>query len=160
MNSEKMNTWLTLITNFGVLVGIVFLAFEVQQNTKITKAQTRDAVTQKQIEWFRTIGTDPRAAEILRKGVDANVNPEAVEALSFNFLIQSSFRMWENEYYQYEMGLFDEAEFLPRIDRWKAAISRSPGRKQVWNMSRTGYSPEFRDLIDRLYTETDSGDDT
>ncbi len=34
MDSEKLNRWLTLGANFGVLVGIIFLAIEIRQNTE------------------------------------------------------------------------------------------------------------------------------
>jgi len=158
MSTEKMNTWLTLLANVGVLVGIVFLALEIQQNTDIVKAQTRDNISQKQVEWLRDIGTDPLAMELIRRGNSGNLEPD--EVLSYSFISQSNLRMWENEYYQYKMGLFDESEFQPRIERWKAIMPQSPGRKQVWGTVRTGYSTEFRGLIDRLYEEMEVEGDT
>ena len=33
MNMDKLNQWLTLIANVGVVVGIVFLAFEIRHNS-------------------------------------------------------------------------------------------------------------------------------
>lgn len=38
---DKLNQWLTLVANFAVLLGIAFLAFEVQQNTDALHSQTR-----------------------------------------------------------------------------------------------------------------------
>ena len=38
---ERLNQWLTLIANFGVILGIVFVVIEVRQNTDIGRAQTR-----------------------------------------------------------------------------------------------------------------------
>ena len=151
MSIEKINTWLTLLANVGVLIGIVFLALEIQQNTEIVKAQTRDTVTQKQVEWLRDIGTDPLAIELLGRGMRGNLKPD--EELAYSLITQSNLRMWENEYYQYKIGLFDDAEFQPRIKRWKSIMSLSPGRKQVWDTVRHGYSTEFRELIDRLQDE-------
>ena len=34
MNKDSLNTWLTLAANIGVLIGIIFLAVEIQQNTQ------------------------------------------------------------------------------------------------------------------------------
>ena len=31
---EKLNQWMTLVANVGVVAGIVFLAFEISQNTE------------------------------------------------------------------------------------------------------------------------------
>ena len=38
MNINNTNSWLSLIANVGVLVGIIFLAYEIQQNRKATEA--------------------------------------------------------------------------------------------------------------------------
>jgi len=38
---EKVNQWLALLANLGVLVGIGFLVFEIRQNTKAIHSQTR-----------------------------------------------------------------------------------------------------------------------
>ncbi len=39
MNSEKVNSWLTLGANLGVLVGIIFLAAEIRQNSDLARLQ-------------------------------------------------------------------------------------------------------------------------
>ena len=41
MDSDRLNRWLTLGANVGVLIGIVFLAFELQQNNENLAAQQR-----------------------------------------------------------------------------------------------------------------------
>ena len=45
---NKLNERLTLIANISVVLGIIFLAFELQQNTQAIQAQTRDSLTEKQ----------------------------------------------------------------------------------------------------------------
>jgi hypothetical protein len=158
MNAERMNGWLSILANVGVLIGILFLAYEIQQNTDIIKAQTRDTLTQKQVDYFRDIGSDPNAIDIMVRGGSEPLT-DRNEVLAFSFLMQANFRMWENEYYQYTAGLFEEAEFLPRIERWRSVLSRTPGRKLVWLNVREGYSPDFRELLDQLYAglESESG---
>ena len=39
MDLDKTNQWLTLIANIGVLVGLIFLIFELSQNTEMMRAQ-------------------------------------------------------------------------------------------------------------------------
>jgi hypothetical protein len=41
MDSDRLNRWLTLIANLAVVAGIVFLAFELQQTTRIQEHQMR-----------------------------------------------------------------------------------------------------------------------
>jgi len=46
MQLDDLNKWLTLAANVGVLAGIIFLAIELQQNTNMMQAQTRQAITE------------------------------------------------------------------------------------------------------------------
>ena len=56
---DRLNQWLTLLANLAVLVGIVFVALEIQQNTEATHAQTREAVlAAAQIE-LQAVRADP-----------------------------------------------------------------------------------------------------
>jgi hypothetical protein len=38
MNMDKLNKWLMLVANIGVIVGIAFLAVEVNQNNRLLRA--------------------------------------------------------------------------------------------------------------------------
>ncbi len=38
MDIDRLNKWLTLVANFAILGGLVFLALEVQQNTKAVRS--------------------------------------------------------------------------------------------------------------------------
>jgi hypothetical protein len=42
MDSDRLNRWLTLGANLGVLVGIVFLAIEIRQNSDLARLQFSD----------------------------------------------------------------------------------------------------------------------
>ena len=44
MDSDRLNRWLTLGANLGVLVGIVLLLLELDQNRKLMRAKTRDHI--------------------------------------------------------------------------------------------------------------------
>ena len=39
MKPEKLNAWLTLIANFGVIAGLIFLGYEIRQNTIQLRAE-------------------------------------------------------------------------------------------------------------------------
>ena len=43
MSVEKLNSWIGVVANIGVLVGLVFLALEVRQASDIGQAQMADA---------------------------------------------------------------------------------------------------------------------
>jgi hypothetical protein len=62
------------------------------------------------------------------------------------------FREWENSFYQYEQGLFDESEFEPRRYRWQANM-KLPGYREYWARGREAFSPSFRAEIDSIVSE-------
>lgn len=149
MNLEKANSLLMLVANVGVIAGIVFLAVEIQQNTNMMKAQTRDSITDKQLEWYLSVGTNPYSADIQYRGIGGvdGLSANSNERFSFALINQGNFRMWENELYQYEMGLFDEDEFQPRVDSWKRLLERNAGIRSVWINASASYSPALREVL-------------
>ncbi len=42
MNIDRLNRWLTLVANFGVLIGIIFLSIETSQNTASLDISARE----------------------------------------------------------------------------------------------------------------------
>ena len=146
---DKLNQWLSLTANVGVLIGIFFLAFEIQQNTQMMRAQTKDAVLDKQIQIAEWIATNEYAAKVYAKGSDGEDIRGTAEGDSYAFIVNGQLQVWENEYYQYKLGLYDEDQFQPRRAAW--AMNLKPkGIREVWQVVRNTYSPEFRKEIDDI----------
>ena len=110
MNFDKLNQWLSLVSNLGVLVGIIFLAIEMDQNTAMMRAQTRDAMTEKQMSFYSQILEDPGITESFLT-ISGYVDEFNLQSAQANNLYRSQLRMWENEWYQYQQGLFEDEEF-------------------------------------------------
>jgi len=68
MNMDKVNQWLSLLGNLGVVAGIIFLAIELQNNTRATEAQTRNSMTENLVSWQMAIGSDEYTAQTWVKG--------------------------------------------------------------------------------------------
>jgi len=156
MNLDKMNGWLALLGNLGVILGIIFLAIELQNSTRATEAQTRDSLSAKLMDWQMALATDLDVAELWRVGNNGRQEfSEPREWTAYTQLIQSSFRLWENEYYQYKVGLYNDSEIEPRLVRWKGALQRL-GMSQVWCLQRDAYAADFREILDSFVNESTS----
>ena len=82
MNSEKLSDWLTLAANFGVILGIVFLALEINQSTKATVAAANDSVISGHLELALPIITESQVARVFALGLyqpDSLTDEEAVQ---------------------------------------------------------------------------------
>ena len=52
MDKDRINRWLTLTANFGVIVSLLFLAYEINQSTKATIAAASQGLTDQSITYF------------------------------------------------------------------------------------------------------------
>ncbi len=153
---DSINSWLTLSANLGVLLGIIFLAIEIQQNTNMMQAQTSESITDKQLNWYLETGTDPYSSDILVRGgatKDPNSVLDAQEVNSYFLIVNALFRIWENEIYQFERGLYSEEEFLPRVETWRYQYNRNPGMSYVWEVNGSGFSRGLVEVIENFESE-------
>jgi len=148
MNIEKLNQWLTFGANVGVLAGIIFLAYELQQNTQMMKSQTRAQVSEAIIDNV-DMGREPdvmRATLKLANNEQLTVEEEFILDNAAN----ATFRMWENNYYQFRSGLFDESEFEAELAVWRDVMSSDAIFQRHWQERKMTYSPNFRIYMDNL----------
>jgi hypothetical protein len=140
----------SILTNIGVIAGIIFLAIEISQNTEMMQSQTRDALTSKQMDFYMAIGMNEHANELIsgaREGTSA-YGDDSSKLQAYAFIMMANFRMWENEWYQYQKGLYEEDEFLARSSLWFEVMTQSPVREQ-WEQRRNSFAPDFREYIDK-----------
>ena len=64
-------------------------------------------------------------------------------------MANATLRDWENAYYQYRAGLFDDAEFEADFEVGRDSMA-DPSYLEHWRARRHTYSQEFREVIDRI----------
>jgi hypothetical protein len=110
MEADKVNRWLTLGANVGVLIGIMLLIVELDQNREMVRAQTRNDISQQLSNRLLVIGSDSQVANLKRR---AETGEELTADEEHQYFLQFVANMhdWENIHYQYRHGTFDESEF-------------------------------------------------
>ena len=150
MKLEKLNQWIGMSANIGVLAGILFLGLEIKQNTDMMRAQTRDSMTEKVLDFRYVLATNRELAE-LWAGENILGNPKGdADFFMLSSLADASFRIWENEWYQYQQGLFDEEELEGRLTAWEFTLIRSAQYRSYWEIRRGTYSTSFTAQIDAI----------
>ena len=156
MKPLNLNEWLSLLANVGVIAGIVFLAIEIRQNTNMMQAQTRESVSQNIMLALSSVAGNLELSEIMVKGSLGELeNGWNAEWIAFQSQAEVGFRSWENEFYQYEQGLFQDDEFFPHQETWRNLLA-TPGFRQVWEGAREGYSVRFRQVIDQMIADIEN----
>ena len=139
MDSVKLHEWLQVIGVFGVIVGMMFLAFELRQNHNMMKAQTRQTLAQIAIDILWREGESGELANIIRRG-NAGEELSADEFFRYRNTNIAFFVYWENVHYQYKAGLINDSEFEPQKLVWRLRTAK-PGIHEVWCRNRNTISP-------------------
>ena len=138
MNDGKLNEWLTLLANFGVVIGIVFLVIEVRQNQAaieesnlINRVQARSMEIDQFNDFRAFVSQSEELSRIWVEGI-AGQELDAVERARFEMLCLSN--VWIS------VGAYERSLLLGRPGvadgtvRIRAdMLANSPGFRNCWN---------------------------
>ncbi len=143
MNKIRVNRWLTLGANLGVLVGILLLVVELSQNRATVRAQTRHAISVEYTNFLTDTAYSPDMMDIIGRAVRGEeLTPD--ENLRYTFRINAWFQIAANVHYQYRQGLFDDSEFDSIKNLWRGIGNANPRIAEIWCQFRPQYAPEFQ----------------
>jgi len=146
MNSDRLNHWMTLGANIGVLAGIIFLILELQQNTVATRLEAASNFqnTFSEIELF--IAGNPEFAELLRKGREGEEIAPANQ-LRLSVFYGNVLFTWQYTHFQYLSGALDEDIWIGTQTKWARLMSDDRGLYDNWQNSKFEFSPAFNEQI-------------
>ena len=151
MKISAINEGVSLIANIGVIGSIVFLGLEMQQNTEMMQSQTRNSIVENQLSVYERAIENPQVAEI-RNRINLDVEIEETERFQYTFFMQSSLRIWENEFYQYQKGLFESDEFEARTIAWRGQMSMD-ANVVIWRRTENAFAEDFRVYLNEIINE-------
>ena len=147
MDFDKVNRWLTLVANIGVVAGIVFLAIEIKQNTEVVRAQTRSGITESVLTLLQMERDSRLVATYAKQEHGEDLTFE--ERFLLDNMANAKFRHWENSYYQRRAGLFDEDQYnAETVTIWQSMQMQD--HVDHWEANREMYSKQFRDFVDNV----------
>ena len=77
--------------------------------------------------------------------------------LQFVQIARAMLVSFETQHYQFLNGALDRDIYLGYERACKDQILAFPGFQMVWEITREGFSPTFRELVDKLINEIDEG---
>ena len=156
MNNEKLNQRLTILANFGVIVGIVFLVVEIrqtskqiEQNTAALSAQTFFQINESSNGAKLIFAQDAELAELLMRG---NKDPESLTELERERFIQwtrARLAFLEAYWFSHRKGLIDDRE----ASGMRGSICETltvTGARWVWQNHLGNYTDGFVEDVENL----------
>lgn len=154
MDSDRLNRWLTLIANFGVVIGLFLLIAEVNHASKLAEVDAYQTRIRDIQELNLQLAISDSLADILSKA-----DSEGVESLSPSEFSRA--RAWystimrgmQGQYYQYQNGFLDRAS----VDRTLHDITDGIyGNWERFGLLDNIEIQEWRAEIDQALTDANS----
>jgi hypothetical protein len=138
-----------IIGGIGIVASLIFVGFQLQQNSETLKAQTRSEISQNITEFILAQVTSPYFAEL--QGLPSD-DEERIARNRRNTFRTGQLRVWENIHYQYRKGLYEESEFSKEREVWRRGVNRQE-MKRVYCNTKNTYSDEFVADLDSIMNE-------
>ena len=152
MDTDRLNRWLALGANFGVLIGLLLLVAEIRQTNAIAKAEAINEMTRNTytiLQMFRDSRNITALDRVNKVGWD-ELNHEEQLLLSS---VQSMFMSHvQNAYYQHKLGIYNDEQFDAVLWNMEQAL-KIGWRRTFWDNARNSYTREFRVFVDSRLEE-------
>ena len=131
MSPDNLNKWLALVANIGVLIGVFFLAIELNQNTNISRSDSYQQILNSINEWRSYRLEDPELDDVWYKFTSRRFNELSdFEIRRVRILASYLMDIYDNALYSFNSGVITEQEmdrFLrPGCNIW-TLINESDG---------------------------------
>ena len=132
MDSNRLNRWLSLGANVGVLVGLIILALEIQQANRIAIATTEITVREAWGSVNETIYTNPETVALLAKARIADAEFSAAEREMLGAFAARMMNIWHGIEQAYANEMVSRATFDTAIEDMKWHIDTYPGMRSLF----------------------------
>lgn len=135
---DRVNRWLTLAANLGVLLGLIVLIIEVRQNASLTRA----AMDQQKNNFLAEIELNIAKPEMSAIWVKAIRTPEALsdtEVQAAGSILVSVMLQWDQMFMMRDAGLISDARVRQHISNTAPFYFGSRFAKHWWAMQAAGW---------------------
>lgn len=149
INSDRLNRWLTLGANVGILAGLILVAMQIDQNTQLARTQlvNEGNIALNEL-WGTVAGENPMQA--VAKSIE---NPQSMTFADFlvaDMILSANITLMYRKYELAQEGIFEDAEWKKEVERlvpW--FLANDFGR--TWWREEEGLllAPEFVAYVDK-----------
>ena len=135
----------------AIILSLVFLALEVKQSNQLAKAEIRQALNVTDMEVYKVQMEEDIIAKALYK-INKNLPIDDYEEYQLNEFQKFNFRDFDNSFYQYRIGLFDENVWFAYRRIIKSLLTENY-IMLMWGNSNQSFSIEFQDEVNNILKE-------
>ena len=152
--SGRAKALIEIVSAGAVLTGLIFVGYELNQNTEAVQAATLQSITDQSQEYLLLLSADPALNRIWRL---ANENPEALnesEASQYFFLLRAQWLRYQNAFLQWQRGTMSDKDWalyeMFICDPAGSTTARS--RRLLWDQHRWALLPDFSQFVEDCWS--------
>jgi len=136
-----MKNWKDTIAILGVVISLLFVAFEIRQNSNLMRGQARQSLAELNQEWLILLSQDSTYNSIWTSAMeDKELGPSEESRALFMMLLHV--RRAENVFFQFNEGLVDESALSSYGMQFRSGLN-SKRFDKFWNEWKKGFDPDF-----------------
>ena len=157
MSLEQLANLGEFISGIAVIASVIYLAIQIRQNTQSVKSSTLATNT---ANWSSMLVglADAGKSDAYLSGILGKEDIGAAHFLQFTQISRAMLVSRETQHYQYLNGALDKDVYLGYERACKDQMLVFPGFQMIWEITREGFSPAFREMVDGLISEIDEED--
>jgi hypothetical protein len=153
MNLKKTALLAEVLGGIGIIVSILYLAFEISENSKNTKISNELILMQLNADVRILVTSDADAAEMILKGSNDVSSLSEVELDRFYMFAQHLFDIWEQTITLTGRDAV-ESDLGARWSNGYCSYLSRPGYREIWATAVEPLAaPEFRDVVNTCYSD-------
>ena len=148
MNLETISAWAQLAASVGVIGSLFYLAVQVRQNTRSSRAVVVDSLARSMHDLAFAMAQNDELLKIVTTTLhdwDGATETERARAASF---LLGYFKLFENAWFQMRKGTLERDQWQG-YDGFLRTVLFQPAVKPWWQMRRTFFAPGFREYVDK-----------
>lgn len=151
LDSDRVNRWLTLGANFGVLIGLLFLVFELKQANDLAEASAYRARGEEIQSALQAIALSPDLAAIEIKAQNQGVAELSdIEVRRYQRWVEAALFRMQNQFNDYRHGYLDD-------DSYNAMLRTATSQYPRWiELGIPIDDHEFRQAVEAEMDRTES----
>jgi hypothetical protein len=148
---DRLNQWLTLAANVGILVSILFLATQIEQNNQMmqVEALTTNTATHVQTDLV-ALGENPM--QVFARYYAGATDFSDEELLIIGSWLSANAWQYRNSFRLYKLGIISEQDWESEL-RIMAGYLGTPMGVTYWSASKDFYDPEFVEAVGAALSE-------
>lgn len=156
MKNVGLGQTIHTLANVGVIAGIVFLAYEMRQNTQAVQSASAESYLSGGSALDLRIAQDSELASLLIKASELEPLTD-VQKLQVERWNYATFRQWETAHYLFSIGALDESLWSAYRQEIKKIILRNANLISYWQGNNKSFTSEFGREVELILAEGNDG---